>query len=184
MLAKIVLACFLMTGVSLAKDDHDELLNTVLGSGTNMLKEFSKLTTDDDRFALDLNALYKKYEIESKADQARNFLQTTFKRGAELTNEYLKKANIEGEDQLKKTAEIIKKEDPVLGEKLSKFYEKSCDMDRLSEEIVKYILNADKVNGAIEKARGALRPLEHRLAESLKKFEAIVLEHLPKKGKN
>lgn len=59
----------------------------------------------------------------------------------------------------------------MLGEKLNKFYEKSCDMDRLSEEIVKYILSADKVNGAIEKARGALRPLEHRLAESLKKFE-------------
>jgi len=173
-----------MTGVSLAKDDHDELLNTVLGSGTNMLREFSKLTTDDDRFALDLNALYKKYEIEAKADQARNLLQNTFKKGAELTNEYLRKTNIEGEDQLKKTAEIIKKEDPVLGEKLTKFYEKSCDMDRLSEEIVKYILSADKVNGAIEKARGALRPLEHRLAESLKKFETIVLEHLPKKGKN
>jgi len=41
-----------------------------------MLKEFSKLTTDDDRFALDLNALYKKYEIASKAEQARSFLQT------------------------------------------------------------------------------------------------------------
>lgn len=184
MLAKIVLVCFLMTGVSLAKDDHDELLNTVLGSGTNMFREFSKLTMDDDRFALDLNALYKKYEIASKADQVRSVLQTTLKRGAELTNEYIRKGNIESEDQLKKTVDIIKKEDSVLGEKLSKFYEKSCDLDRLSEEIIKYVLDADKINGAIEKARGALRPLEHRMAESLKKFETIVIEHLPKKGKN
>jgi len=45
-----------------------------------MLREFSKLTTDDDRFALDLNALYKKYEIEAKADQARNILQTSVKK--------------------------------------------------------------------------------------------------------
>jgi len=51
-----------------------------LGSGTNILREFSKLTTDDDRFALDLNALYKKYEIASKADQARSFLQTSVKK--------------------------------------------------------------------------------------------------------
>lgn len=93
------------------------------------------------------------------------------KRGAELTNEYIRKGNIESEDQLKKAVDIIKKEDPVLGEKLSKFYDKSCDLDRLSEEIVKYVLDADKINGTIEKARGALRPLEHRLAESLKKFE-------------
>lgn len=93
------------------------------------------------------------------------------KKGAELTNEYIRKGNIESEDQLKKAVDIIKKEDPVLGEKLSKFYDKSCDLDRLSEEIVKYVLDADKINGTIEKARGALRPLEHRLAESLKKFE-------------
>uniref|UniRef100_A0A2S2PLM0 Uncharacterized protein n=1 Tax=Schizaphis graminum TaxID=13262 RepID=A0A2S2PLM0_SCHGA len=186
MLAKIIFVCFLMTGVmSLPKDDHDtELLNTILGSGTNMLKEFSRLTTDDDRFALDLNALYKKYEIASKADQARSFLQTQFKRGAELTNEYIKKADIESEDQLKKSIDIIKKEDSVLGDKLTKFYEKSCDLDRISEDIIKYVLDADKINGAYEKARTALRPLEHKLSESLKKFETIVLEHLPKKGKN
>lgn len=93
------------------------------------------------------------------------------KRGVEIANEYIKKGNIESEDQLKKTVDIVKKEDPVLGDKLTKFYEKSCDLDRLSEEIVKYILDADKINGAFDKARGALRPLEHRLAESVKKFE-------------
>jgi len=93
------------------------------------------------------------------------------KRGTELANEYIRKSNIEGEEQLKKTVDIIKKEDPVLGEKLNKFYEKSCEVDRLSEEIAKYVLSAEKVNGALEKARGALRPLEHRLAESLRKFE-------------
>lgn len=93
------------------------------------------------------------------------------KRGTELTNEYIRKGNIESEDQLKKTVDIIKKEDSVLGEKLSKFYEKSCDLDRLSEEIIKYVLNADKINGSIEKARSALLPIEHKLAESVKKFE-------------
>jgi len=175
-----------MTGVmSFPKDDHDnELLNTILGSGTNMLKEFSRLTTDDDRFAYDLNALFKKYEIANKAEQARSFMQTQFKRGAELTNEYIKKADIESEDQLKKSIDIIKKEDSILGDKLTKFYEKSCDLDRVSEDIIKYVLDADKISGAYEKAKTALRPLEHKLAESVKKFEAIVLEHLPKKGKN
>jgi len=44
------------------------------------LKEASKYMTDDaDRYSLDLNALYKKYEIAAKAEQARNFLHTQVK---------------------------------------------------------------------------------------------------------
>jgi len=186
MLSKTILVVFLATlSVSLAKDEQaNELVNTVLGTGTNLLREFSKIVTNDaDKYSLDLNSLYKKYEISAKADQAKSFLQTQYKRGAELTNEYLKKADIESEEELKKTIEIIKKEDPVLGEKLTKFYEKSVDLDRIAEDIVKYVLDADRINGALEKAKTALHPLEHKLVDAVKKFETIVLEHLPKKGK-
>jgi len=65
-----------------------------------------------------------------------------------------------------------------------KFYDKSCELDRITEDIVKYVLDADKVNGAVEKVKAALHPIEHKLAESVKKFETIIVEHLPKKGKN
>jgi len=58
-----------------------------------------------------------------------------------------------------------------LGEKLMKFYDKSCELDRITEDIVKYVLDADKVNGAVEKVKAALHPIEHKLAESVKKFE-------------
>jgi len=59
----------------------------------------------------------------------------------------------------------------VLGDKLTKFYEKSCELDRISEDIIKYVLDADKFNGALDKAKSALRPIEHKLADSIKKFE-------------
>ncbi|XP_022165539.1 uncharacterized protein LOC111030389 [Myzus persicae] len=186
MLAKIFLVVFLTTSVvTLAKDDHEsELVNSVLGTGTVLMREASKYVTDDsDKYSLDLNALYKKYEIAAKAEQARNFLHSQIKRSFEITNEYVKKMDIEGEEQLKKSIDIIKKEDSVLGEKLTKFYDKSCDLDRLSEDIIKYVLDADKFSGAFDKAKAALRPIEHKLADSIKKFETVVLEHLPKKGK-
>lgn len=83
----------------------------------------------------------------------------------------MKQSDLEGEEELKKAVDIIKKEDPVLGEKLTKFYEKSCDLDRIFEDIVKYVLDADRVNSVLEKARTALRPTEHKLSETLKKFE-------------
>jgi len=186
MLSKIVLVVVLATlSVSLAKDEHNnELINAALGTGTNLLREFSKIVTDDaEKYSIDLNSLYKKYEISAKADQAKSFLQTQYKKGAEITNEYLKKADIESEEEMKKAIEIIKREDPVLGDKLTKFYEKSVDLDRIAEDIVKYVLDADRVNGALEKAKAALHPLEHKLIDAVKKFETIVLEHLPKKGK-
>lgn len=88
-----------------------------------------------------------------------------------MTNEYTKKANIEGEEQLKKSIDIIKKEDSVLGDKLTKFYDKSCDLDRISEDIIKYVLDADKLSGAFDKAKAALHPIEHKLVDSIKKFE-------------
>jgi len=88
-----------------------------------------------------------------------------------LTNDYTKKFNIEGEEQLKKSIDIIKKEDSVLGDKLTKFYDKSCELDRISEDIIKYVLDADKFVGALDKAKSALRPIEHKLADSIKKFE-------------
>lgn len=83
----------------------------------------------------------------------------------------MKKADIESEDQLKKYIEIVKKEDSVFAEKLNKFYEKSCELDRISEDILKYILDVDKLNGALNKFRSALHPLEHKLIDSVKKFE-------------
>jgi len=83
----------------------------------------------------------------------------------------LKKVDIESEDYLKKNIEIIKKEDPVLGEKLTKFYEKTCDVDRIAEDIIKYVLDVDRVNGALDHAKGVLHPLEHKLVEAIKKFE-------------
>jgi len=83
----------------------------------------------------------------------------------------LKKIDVESEDYLKKNIEIIKKEDPVLGEKFTKFYEKTCDVDRIAEDIVKYVLDVDRVNGALEQAKNVLHPLEHKLVEAIKKFE-------------
>ncbi|CAI6343598.1 unnamed protein product [Macrosiphum euphorbiae] len=184
MLAKIFLVVFLTTSVMTFAKDENELVSSVLGTGTVFMKEASKYISDDqDKYSVDLNALYKKYEIAAKAEQARNMVHSTLKRSFELTNDYVKKFDIEAEEQLKKSIDIIKKEDSVLGDKLTKFYEKSCEVDRLSEDIIKYVLDADKVNGALEKAKSALRPIEHKLADSIKKFESIVLEHLPKKGK-
>ncbi|MBO8666436.1 hypothetical protein INO76_15520, partial [Staphylococcus aureus] len=87
---------------------------------------------DPDKYSVDLNALYKKYEIAAKAEQARNIIHNQLKRSFELTNDYVKKFDIEGEEQLKKSIDIIKKEDSVLGDKLTKFYDKSCELDRLS----------------------------------------------------
>lgn len=72
---------------------------------------------------------------------------------------------------MKKGIEIIKKEDPVLGEKLNKFYEKSCELDRISEDIVKYILDADKIQGYLEKTKTSLHPYEQKVVEIVKKFE-------------
>lgn len=44
------------------------------------MREASKYVTDDsDKYSLDLNALYKKYEIAAKAEQARNFLHSQVK---------------------------------------------------------------------------------------------------------
>lgn len=94
-----------------------------------------------------------------------------YKRGAEIANEYIKKADVETEDQLKKSIEIIKKEDSVLGEKLNKFYEKTCEVDRISEDIIKYTLDSERVNSVLEKVRSALHPLEHKVADAIKKIE-------------
>ncbi|XP_060878796.1 uncharacterized protein LOC132951097 [Metopolophium dirhodum] len=184
MLAKIFLVVFLTTGVMTFAKDENELVSSALGTGTTFMKEASKYIADDpDKYSVDLNALYKKYEIGAKAEQARNMLQAQIKKSFEMTNDYVKKLNIDGEEHLKKSIDIIKKEDSVLGDKLTKFYDKSCELDRISEDIIKYVLDADKFNGALDKAKSALRPIEHKLADSIKKFETIVLEHLPKKGK-
>lgn len=94
-----------------------------------------------------------------------------FKKGAEITNEYFKKSNIEGAEQMKKSLEYIKKEDPVLADKLAKFTEKSIEIDRITEDIVKYLLDSEKVIHTAEKIKSVLHPLEHKLAESIKKFE-------------
>lgn len=92
------------------------------------------------------------------------------------------KADIQAEEQMKKTIEIIKKEDPILGEKLTKFYQKSCDLDRISEDIVKYVLDADRVNGALEKVKTVLHPLEHKLVDAIKKFEVCNIIPTPIKN--
>lgn len=60
------------------KDEHNnELISAALGTGTNLLREFSKIVTDDaEKYSVDLNSLYKKYEIPAKADQVKSYLQT------------------------------------------------------------------------------------------------------------
>lgn len=103
------------------------------------------------------------------------FLIIQFKRGVEVYNENFKKVNIESEEGLKKVIEELKKEDPVLAEKLTKFYDKSCDLDRITEDIVKYILDPERINKSYEKAKASLAPLEHKLAETIKKFEVIIM---------
>lgn len=48
-----------------------------LGTGTNLLREVLKLASDDaEKYAVDLNSLYKKYEIAAKVEQAKNVLET------------------------------------------------------------------------------------------------------------
>jgi len=92
MLAKLILVLSLATlAMSFAKEEN-ELLDTSLNTGTNLLREFSKLVAEDpDKYSVDLKSLYKKYEIADKTEQAKSYLQSQFKKGAELTNEYLKK---------------------------------------------------------------------------------------------
>lgn len=86
----------------------------------------------------------------------------------------MKKSDIESEEQLKRLIELMKKEDPLLAEKLTKFYEKSCDLDRISEDIIKYLSDVDKVNSAIEKFKSLLHPVEHKLTENIKRFEVSI----------
>lgn len=74
------------------QDDHDnDLLPTLLSSATNVGREFSKFVADDaDKYSVDLNSLYKKYEIASKAEQAKSFLQSQVKFKKKLkSNEYI-----------------------------------------------------------------------------------------------
>lgn len=87
----------------------------------------------------------------------------------------MKKTDIETEEQLKKYIDIIKKEDAVLADKLTKFNEKSTELDRITEDIVKYLLDTDKLNVAIEKVKAVIHPIEHKIAESIKKFEVSIL---------
>lgn len=88
-----------------------------------------------------------------------------------MTNDGFKKFNVETEGYLKKFNDEIKKEDAVLAEKLTKFHDKSSDLDRITEDIVKYVLDPERVNKTYEKAKVSLAPLEHKLAETIKKFE-------------
>lgn len=90
---------------------------------------------------------------------------------AEFVNDAIKKGDIESEESLKKNIEIIKREDSVLAEKLNKFYEKTCEIDRITEDILKYILDADKVSTVLEKVKNSLHPLEHKVVEAIKKIE-------------
>ncbi|XP_025423310.1 uncharacterized protein LOC112692747 isoform X2 [Sipha flava] len=185
MFTKTFLFVLLATlSMSLAKDDQHELVNQILSTGTVLTKEFSKLVADSpDKLSVDFNNLYKKLEVDAKAEQAKSFLQTQFKKAAESYNESLKKTDAMSQENLKKTIDIIKKEDPILGEKLYKFYEKTCEMDKISEDIVKYILDVDKITGALDKYRSSISPFIHKATEGIKKFETFVVEHIPKKDK-
>lgn len=59
---------------------EDDLVNTVLSSGTNIIKEVAKVASSEpDKYSVDLNGLYKKFEVEEKANQARSYLQTQVK---------------------------------------------------------------------------------------------------------
>lgn len=44
-------------------------------------------------------------------------------------------------------------------------------MDKISEDIIKYLLDTDRVNGAFEKYRSFISPYIHKAAEGIKKFE-------------
>lgn len=45
------------------------------------MKEASKYIADDpDKYSVDLNGLYKKYEIAAKAEQARNIVHAQVKK--------------------------------------------------------------------------------------------------------
>lgn len=58
-----------------------------------------------------------------------------------------------------------------MGEKFHTFYEKIVEYDRVSEDIVKYVFDADKVTGYFDKTKVSLKPFEQILAEIVKKFE-------------
>lgn len=94
-----------------------------------------------------------------------------FKRGIESTHEYIKKSNFEEVDDFKDFIKLIEGEDPVLAEKLTKFNEKTDELNKITEDIYKYELDADKIIGYYDKAKTSLKPLERKVVEIVKKFE-------------
>lgn len=69
------------------QDQEYELINTALGAGTNIMRELSKAVADNpDKYSFDLNHLYKKYEIASKAEQAKSFIQTQVKKKKKIVD--------------------------------------------------------------------------------------------------
>lgn len=55
-----------------------------------------------------------------------------------------------------------------MGEKLTKYNEKKAELNRISEDIIKYVLDADKI---VDKAKTSLKPLERKAVEVVKKVE-------------
>lgn len=67
--------------------------------------------------------------------------------------------------------EIIRKEDTTLEEKSIKFYTVICDIFYMSEDIIEYVLDADRKNDALDKSHYFL----HRTAKGYKNIEVTIL---------
>ncbi|XP_050536054.1 uncharacterized protein LOC126902630 isoform X2 [Daktulosphaira vitifoliae] len=166
--------CFASVAFGFPKsDDQNELVHTVLNSMSNVGRELSKVISDDsDKYSVDFNGLYKKYEVDNKAEDAKKFLQNQFKTGTEAFNQQIKNIDMTYENELKKISDMIKKDDPALGEKFNKYYDLTCQLDRLTEDIIKHTLSSEKMTSTFEKVKkDAFEPMQRKLIESIKKLE-------------
>ncbi|XP_050536055.1 uncharacterized protein LOC126902631 [Daktulosphaira vitifoliae] len=186
MLVKIFLMfCVATTAFAFVKqDEKSEFIHAVLGSVTNVGREISNVITDDpDKLSVDLNKMYSKYEFASKVNDVKNMFKDQVRKNADSVYNFVKKMDEELETSFKKKADMIKKDDPVLAEKLNKIYDLTCQINRLYEDIVKYVLDPEKVSNFFDKVKDSLEPVERKMVEVVKKLEAMAIERLPSKSK-
>ncbi|VVC30770.1 Hypothetical protein CINCED_3A021011 [Cinara cedri] len=179
MLAKIVLVIFLATiTVSFAKND-DNVVNVALNSGSHIINHILNQDSDEqEKYIVDLNSYYKKYDIDSKLENVKSHFKTQFKKGLQHNSDLFNRVNIETEKSLKRSIDVIKKQDALLGEKLNKFYELTCQTNRVSEEIANYVSNPERIHGEIEKLNVLLRPYEQKVIDFIKSAEGSILKKL------
>lgn len=87
----------------------------------------------------------------------------------------MERGYFDDEEVSAKIIEKIKKEYPVIAEKLQKINEKTLELSKICEEISKYILVGEQIQIICEKAKNTLRRLKHEhVAEFIKTFKVPI----------